>query len=753
MPDAPAAKGALSDGVNLMATASGRRAVRGGSQVLVTYSAVGGNAISDVPWIGPYSACGAVVVTHTTAGAKHYAYAHTDELGWAITDEATSRADLVWNSATMARPLGVELFEKLYLVDAREATTRQGMAVATFTPGSFTIANPVYDLNASGGGTAVLRAYSAEVFNGVLFVSGYDHEAAVNSGTAPHLVRHSLLGTDPASATGFDADAWNIFGAKGQWVRAMRAGRTVLLVAKDNELYLVSGAGRALPGWQYQIQQLTNSIGAGATNPYALDHALGMWYGIGRIGPWRSDGGNVELLRPTREKSWARVDLVEKAVVRYHASRNQVWYGMYETGNASYGTAPYRWWVWDVQREQWDLSQQFARSFHFLGTVSHGGTTAPASTPGNPQQDFDYGFDFTAFEGTFVSADTTAETEVWSRDGGGSSALQTTVGTGITRFRVTGKTHTTAYYVKIRHKKSGNFTEFTPEVMCYTRVLPPTLQVGSTGTTDPATSWTIYATNAAATGVSLIITTAGATYSGTFLNEPVGVRTITGVTVTNTGETFSAKCTHPSWPATRQDSPTVTAHQRGPEGFQIPANCTQQFGFALPTGYVIGNFWPNVHQLGYTMFVGGVGVGIGTSAFNGQPLAPMAAERLGLTTDTSYQVFMRTSSDSGFTTLYTGLSAVTSVVVTSTGTPGTPVVNIAVTTARACVVRIYNADRTYDQQQTIGAAGTHNYTSNVGGLNVKDQYWVRVFKSTWPAGYQYSDAMTDTVDNPQGTGS
>ena len=559
-PDAVDGKGALDDGANLVAQSAGRRVTRGGSRVAVTYAAVSSSAISDVLGVYPYTACGAVVAAHSTTGVRHYAYAHTDTLGWALTTEAASRTDLLWNSATAARPLGVELFEKLYIVDATESAARQGMAVAVFAGGAFTITVPTYDLDASGGSPGVLRGYAAEVFGGVLFVSGYDSESAPSSGNAPHLIRHSLLGTDPAASGGFDPNAYLILGSKGQYVRAMKAGRTVMMAAKDNELFLISGSGRALPGWQYQVQPVGNTIGAGCTNPYALDHAFGMWYGLGRTGPWRSDGSSVELLRAGRDRSWSRADRLQTAQVRLHPDRRQVLFNLYELGRPSYAVAPFQQWVWDLDRERWDLSQRYARSFHWLGTVTQGSTVAPSGIPGAPSQDMVYAFAYDAIEGTLVPADATASTEVWTRTASGTSALWETLGVGRTRFRLTGLAASDTRYVKVRHSKSGAVSDFSSETLCYTRLRAPFLVAGSESTTDTETQRAI-TTAPFHGGAALAVTTTGASYSASWAAEPASIRTDYDTTPATVLELYSGITTEILWPSGHQASASGQMYQ------------------------------------------------------------------------------------------------------------------------------------------------------------------------------------------------
>lgn len=759
-PDVVQGTGALDDGLNVMAQAGRRRTVRGGSRVVTTFAAVGGNAITNC-W-GPfrYSATGAVAVGHASAGSKHYAYALTDTLGWMGATEALSRADLSWNTATAARPLAVELFEKVYFVDGTESTsTRNGMSVGAWSAGAWSVSQPVYDLDGSGSGTAALKAYTAEVFNGVLFVSGYDSESAPSSGAAPHLLRHSLLGTDPSTSGGFDPNAYLILGAKGQFVRAMKSGRTVMLVAKDSELYAISGAGRSLPGWQYQVQAVSNSLGAGCTNPYALDHAYGMWYGLGRVGPWRTDGGNVELLRAGRDRSWARVQNLQLATVTAHPDRRQVWYGFHEVGRSGYQTGACTFWVWDLEREQWDVSQRTNRSYTFLGTVLQGATVAPSGAPGAPTQDFTApSFDFDALEVTFTPADASALTEVWYRPAsGGAYLLHSTVREGVKRALIDGLGATTSYYVKLRHNRGGAVSDYSSETLCYTRVESGWVVAGQSQTTDSDTNARSIVNLTTVSGVDVSIVDNGSpAYSASYASEPFGSRTATDTSPF--GQIYTLSTSHSAWPVSYKNGVSRTSQQVLPSS-TTPPRLTQDFTLGNFAGTSISFlFWPNKHGTTYEFYRAPSSTGVYalagtyTSPSAGSPLTVYGGAFTGLTAGESYLTKVKdtaTGVESSVVTMYTKLPAPSAVVVTSTGA-GTPAVNIAVTiSAVGHQLDIYNTDRTYTNVATPSLAiGTYNYTTTAGACGVPDRYWVRTYNAGWPDGYRYSDAVSDDVTNP-----
>ena len=754
-PDTVEGAGALDDGLNLMAQSGRRRIVRGGARVAQTFGDVTSNPVTNC-W-GPfrYTASGAVAVAHVPANSKHYAYALTDECAFVAATEALSRGDLSWNSATAGRPLAVELFEKVYFVDATESASRQGMSVGVWASGAWTVTQPTYDLDGSGGSPGVLRAYTAEVFNGVLFVSGYDSESAPSSGNAPHLLRHSLLGTDPSASGGFDPNAYAILGAKGQYVRAMKSGRTVMLAAKGSELYAISGFGRSLPGWQYQIQQVSNSLGAGCTNPYALDHAYGTWYGVGRVGPWRCNGDTVELLRAGRDRSWGRVQNVQLATVTAHPDRRQVWFGFHEVGRSGYAVAPCTYWVWDLEREQWDVNQRTNRSYHYLGTVLQGASVAPDGTPGAPAQDTDDSAFFPdAIEITFTPADTAAQTEVWYRNAtGGASTLFATLADGLSRARLSGLSGSSQYYVKLRHSRSGVVSDFSNETLCYTRMIPNPVYAGTVATTDTETSRTVQIVNYTA-GADVSVAANSGGYSASYPTATFGTQS--GSDASPFGTMYTADANHSAWPSGQQDVLSTVCYQVG-VGTPTPPQPSQDLTGLGETAIGV-LFWPQAHghtyrleystpSLPFTFTDAGVSY---TSPAAGNALAPTSLGIGGLTAGVAYNVRLRdstTASVSSVVTMYTKLPAPSVVAATSTGA-GTPVVSVDVTIGGSFKIHLYNADRSYENLSAVLGSGTHNFATTAGTCGQRDIYYARTYSASWPLGYQYSDPASDTVDNP-----
>lgn len=774
-PDELEGVGALDDGLNTMARTGGLREVRGGSAAVLTFADVAGNPMTDVLGVFPYSPSGLVAITHAAAGSKHYAYALTDAPAFATGAEATSRVDLGWNTAAPHRPLGMELFEKLYVVDATEAGTREGMAVLTYSAGSWSVATPTYDLDTSSGAAQKLRAYCAEVFNGVLFVSGYDSETTNN---APHLVRHSLLGSDPAGSGGFDPRAYAIIGAKGQMVRGMKAGRSILLVAKDNELYAISGTGRALPGWHYGIQPIDNTIGAGCTNPYAIEHALGFWYGMGRAGPWRCDGARVESLLSPRRRSWRQLDLLEKAVVRYHADRRQVWFYVPQPSVSGYADAPNVAWVWDIEREQWDTNQRTSRSFHYLHAIAQA-PELPAAAPSSITQVTDYGqtvglissqTDIGWVWATFTQGDVFAQTEVWVKVGAGAYTLQQVLPAGVKRFgvNVTAFVGATAPYsctVKVRHVKGAAYTDYSSELMLYARLRPPTFAVHWRGVSGGGTVL-LPRRVTAVTGdelSDLYADTNPARFSTSWVGVAAGTHTADDSYVT-TAETYECYAERTDWLAALQTSRVVEAHCGINSDTGVCTPKQVYFGGLQPTTVTV--VWAPArynqeHYCEYRVLGSGSAFTVAAtlaaiSSASGAELGYQLTTITGLTAGTQYEVRVRNSvgNTGSSQTCFTALPMPTSITATTNGSAGSPSVPLAIVVpASGHGLRVYNAARTYDNLTASASAGTVNLTATVGVGGTGDRYYARTYNSAWPTEYQFSPPVSDDITDPETTGS
>lgn len=775
-PDKKERLGGLDEGMNFVVRPNGLRDIRGGSAVVQTLAAVAGNAITDVLGGWPYAPAGMVVIAHSLAAAKHYAYALGTDAAFVTGAEATSRVDLGWSSATPGRPQAVELFEKLYVVDGREATSRYGMAVLTYTGGVWSVANPTYDLDASGGSPGAIKGYCCEVFGSVLFVAGHDSETAAD---APHMVRHSFLGVDPAASNGFDVNAYAIIGAKGQRVRAMKAGRTMMLVAKANELYAISGSGSANPGWQYQIQPVGNTVGAGVTNSLALEHALGMWYGVGDSGPWRSDGATVELLLSERDRSWRRLDNLDRVAVRYNPERRQVLFAFNRAGlDAGMYTAdiPNEFWKWDVDSEQWDLSDRYRRAFHQVNAVTIS-PTPPAAPPSAITQSFGFG-DFQHLAGlsqawaTFTTGDIFANTEVWARSESGSSALQDTLPTGVRRFAVDPYYLNGAYgkiaYVKLRHTKGGVPSDFSPEVALYPMLPPPRVELifKAASPTPRYPNLTAFADGADLLGTSTD------TWSKTWAAASIATYEDThNWTTPFNAVIYRGQLERTSWPVSHTLS-VVQEHQSnvGLGGAASALSEPRQDYFSGLRATSIVVTWEVPYYYGYSgsanarnvvleYRVTGSGSGWTTAATVTPGALPMLSQLTtvtGLSACTKYDFRTRevtASAVSGTAVCYTALTAPT-IVATTAGTPGSPHSDISITmpvSGKDC--RVYNADLSYNQLFAAHAVGPTVHVSTVGIGGAGDRYYACTVDSSWPTGFTHSTPAFDDVDDPCTTGS
>jgi len=275
------------------------------------------NEVTHIPRIHPFSPVGMVAVSFSEGAEKHYATRLTTDGDFYTGTEATSRTDLTaspstsWDTTEPARPTAAELWEKLFLADGTVDYADRSTFLSLDATG--TVLEPHFAFD--GGSSQALKPYCLEEFNNVLFLAGYGDETV---GDRPEMIRHSFLGKSPDAADGFDSAAWIMIGAKGQRVTAMCKGDTALLVAKTNELYRISGYGRAYAGWQYEVEHIQQSLGLGCYGPYALCFAQGYWYGVGQNGPFRTDGVDVQALRGPREHAWALVSSPEAFSVDYH---------------------------------------------------------------------------------------------------------------------------------------------------------------------------------------------------------------------------------------------------------------------------------------------------------------------------------------------------------------------------------------------------------------------------------------------------
>lgn len=462
-PDSPI--GAADSASNVFYTPPGKAAVRGGSQVKRTLTA------QRILYLRPFTPVGAIAVAHADSATKHYLFRLTTDMAFYTGSEATSYHDLIWNSATPARPHAAELFERLYVADATTGYSARHALKVVQSDG--TVASVSHDL---GGGSEAMKPYVVEEYNSHLFTAGYDNKTL--AADAPHMVRHSYLGVEPSASGGFDANAYLVLGARGQRVTGLKKGRGLLLATKANEMYRISGFGRGVAGWQFQVEQVNNTLGLGVSNPLALCFAGEYWYGIGESGPFRTNGFDVESLVGARKRSWSKVTNLTYSWCSYHPDRDCVLFGLNQTPVPSGRSATYPTviWVWDCQREVWAGDITCSADVHYAHAIPTATVQGPTAAP-SALAVTHASATLTGITVTWTNGDATAATEVWLRDKttGGSYYLWSTVAAGLTTTALGSLTAGRNYEAKIRHIKSGVVTDFADVADAYTLIPPPSL--------------------------------------------------------------------------------------------------------------------------------------------------------------------------------------------------------------------------------------------------------------------------------------
>lgn len=421
-------------------------------------------------------------------------------------------------------------------------------SIVVDTAGSGYLTAPTVTIMA--GQAQEITPYCLETYNNVLFIAGYGDESSGNA-DRPEYLRHSFLGVAPSNSIalgdisdGFDANAFALLGAKGQRITAMKQGRGYLLVAKANELYRVSGSGRAYPGFQYVVEMVMNTSGMGCSNPYALTFAEGYWYGMGAAGPFRTDGFSVQPMGGPRKADVLALDNLANSFTFYHPDRRLIVFGVHPKGTSP---AQYPWmlWTWDIQRERWQPDWVFALPTAFahganVATTSVPGPTAPPSLPVTTAQFVD------GYTATWTSGDAGAQTEVWELDTTGTWILAATVAPGVTTDTTTGRIDHSNYQWKVRHVKNGLYSTYTSPVAVKTLIAPPSLAVDTIGS-----DFFVFVTSLAHGTVVSVTTNIPGGGTDTRSNQTYG--TIFGYPSVGpgSGEVWSAFASDPAWsPAT-----------------------------------------------------------------------------------------------------------------------------------------------------------------------------------------------------------
>ena len=453
------APGTVASGENFVPTPAGRLRTRGGSRIMLTLKDDNGTPaeLDHVCAIVPFTSVGGLIVGYSATENKHYAYRVTSDMDYSTGTEATSRHDMTaapsatWDNATdPGRPVMAEVWEKMFIADAVTAIADRNEMLAIDSSG--TITSRTFQFGA--GAAAEIYPYCLEEYNGVLFIAGYGTEDAGDL-DRPEYLRHSFLGKSPDAADGFHKDAWAIIGSKGQRITALRKGRGLLLVAKENEFYRVSGFGRAYAGWQYQIEQVEDTQGLGITNPKALIFAEGFWWGVSAQGPVRTDGYQVQLLVGPMRPSWRGIDNVAEAWCAYHPERRLILFGLHPSASATGRSATWPWevWAWDIERSVWQPNHQFGADLFHASAITTTTAEGPSAAPSSPVTSAETTSGYTA---SWTNGDATAQTEFWEKDPDtGTWSLVTVIAAATATYARTGRTNHKSYYWRVRHRKSG----------------------------------------------------------------------------------------------------------------------------------------------------------------------------------------------------------------------------------------------------------------------------------------------------------
>jgi hypothetical protein len=522
------APGTIQEGENFVPTPAGRQRTRGGSRVMATLmdDNVSPAEIDHVCAIWPFSPVGALIVGWSNAEDKHYAWRMDADMNFTTGTESTSRVDLTaspsvtWDNASApGRPVMAEVWERMFIADATTDISTRNELLSVQADG--TVLSPSFAFGS--GAASELYPYCLEEYNGVLFIAGYGTEDAGDL-DRPEYLRHSFLGKSPDAADGFDLNAWLLLGAKGQRITALRKGRGLLIAAKENEFYRISGFGRAYAGWQYQVDQLDNTQGLGIVNPKALEFAEGYWWGVSSQGPLRCDGFHVELLVGPRLQGWAGIDNTAEAWVRYHPERRLILFGLHPTETETGRSATFPWvvWAWDPTRDVWQPDLKFGIDlFHAsaITTTSAEGPTAPPSAPVSSAETT------SGYTASWTNGDATAQVEFWEKkETGGTWTLIDVLAPATASLARTGRDNHSSYYWRVRARKNGITSAWSADAgtVAQTLIAPPGFNATQLGSTS--TSKLDLTQNAAGTDVVVEknVDSAGWVAFATYTAQPAG---------------------------------------------------------------------------------------------------------------------------------------------------------------------------------------------------------------------------------------
>lgn len=760
--------GRLRSGENFVHGGTGRLAVRGGARAALTLTE---QSISDLVALHRWSPAGGILVAHSATNDKHYAYAVTPEGALALPSgsatETGSRVDLGWNTAAPLWAQGTELFETLFLVDTADAS-RQAMKAIKLTGGALALTTVQADLDANAA-NADMKPGGLSVYGSVLFAHGWEDEGV---GIAPHILRHSLLGQDPADAVGWDADAYATVGAQGEPIRSTVPGQDILLVAKYAELFRVFGDPDATPGWQFQIQPINASLRIGAVNQHAMCYEADRWWGIGRDGPWVFDGKQASSLIGSRRERWGQVGDLATAFVEPHARRGSVLFGFAEPAALLTGQRASRLWVFDTATDKWAPDFTFPQRFWNVRSIAQTGVTLDTIPDALTWVTEDGSWEPTAITYRFTPGDASAQTEVWVQPTGGSMTLAATLPAGVAGGRISGLARGTTYAVKIRHRKGDALTEFGSTVAMYTRIDPPRL-LGRTPASS--TQWSILLTATrdvtwattngtgnngvqsaaaqAAGSVTLDYTvtdnSAGSAYgTSPFLNTVIQL---------TDGDNSSPEVTfrNPAWSPAALFAPSyasIAVSQQFDEssfvGTAINLLVSVQLGaFSVSATYVEVEYRP-FGASSYGRLSPSLPITSSTNALQVQ-IPSLSPSRRYEVRAIAYDATSTAVLTSTAIVMYTRIGQPTASIATAGA--GTPVTNITVQPPSALPgfdTDIVNASASFDALYENVATTPTVYQSTQGTCGVTDTYFVRARSTAWPDGFQHSDPVELSIVNP-----
>ncbi len=754
-----AIEGRLRAGVNFVHGGSGRGAIRGGSRAALTLTE---QSISDLTGVFRWSPTGALLVAHSAANDKHYAYALQPDGSLALpvgaATESGSRADLDWDVTAPIWPQACELFETLFVCDTkltgREALTALKLSGGVLTPS-------VVQADLDGDTTAApLKPSGVFSYGSVLFAYGWEDETV---GEAPHILRHSLLGQDPADAAAWDVDAYATIGAQGEPIRAACVGQDIALVAKYGELFRVFGDPEANPGWQFQIQPVNASMRLGAVNQHALAYESDRWWGIGRDGPYAFDGRAGSALVGSRRERWGQVGDLANAFVAPHPARGCVLFGFPEPAALVSGARASRFWVFDTQADVWAPDFLFPSRFYMTAAVAESGVVLDDIPDSLLWLEDPAAIEFDAFTMDFLPGDVTALTEVWVEPAGGSFALSATLPAGVRGFRVSGVARGTTARVKIRHRKGDALTEFGTTVEAQTLIDPPRIldcpTVSSVRVAIPRADMTVeWAT---------LDSVAGNNASGSVPSLPAGTYDI-DLTADGQSDSFGGpphlsidlalgvgarlsptlRMRNAVWTGLSpiQNADTVAVSQ------QMDAIAESSIDVLVTARPSLDHFESfSAVAIQYRVFGDTSWITFGTYAY----AKVRSVVVTGLAASTRYEVrgqFLYSSAvqrSSDPVIMFTRIALPTATIATAGA--GTPVTNITVTPPGALPgfdTEIRNAGGAFDALYSNVSTAPTAYQSTVGSCGTEDRYFVRARSTSWPDGYQYSAPVELSVVNP-----